>query len=1705
MSKGKILSKSIQEMIDEIRKARGSYEAKRLERAADEVPNLGRLYQERALENLFRGDNAAALMTMRPGDFERYATPLDYSPTGLKTFMFGELAGSKGQTPKGITQEEYLRYLANLSGFEDVPFLDIDRANPKHLPNISGHEGRHRMRALEKKGQPTGLVRLLPRASIREDLPRRTREEAIEALRKELGDSRLVTPQGSRKAGIDETEGTIALPDVYKQGGPVHKQDGGSIKASPAKPGQQFLGRLGQVAEKLGIKLEEAMKIVAQEGNSPVKAFLVNMLGSETLKSAGTALQDWTGTPRDATEDYPYRRLVTGKGMTAQFDPRLLDVAPIAGAAASRVAGAMKNLPTDVMRAATAAYGPRATASPMDVWHGSPHKFDAFDSSKIGTGEGAQAYGHGLYFAESPGVAKSYRDKLSDGFTFPGGTKLDSSALTDMGFKTPQIKAIISSLNLHQGDVAKASQTIRGNASYLRYGSAEQNSLQKAADFVSGIKANELPSSGSLYKVDLPDEQIAKMLDWDKPLSEQPEIQKALKGTDYEVGISNKEAEKIADMRLRQEADEWADETGGDPVDYINNANWDKYVDDARKESGNIDSATTGAELHRMIMKDEGYRPQLFDPENYQVSTSEYLRSMGIPGIKYLDASSRDAGEGTSNFVVFPGGEEMLTIKERMKDGGKVKKPVSIDAMRLAVGGMAGGGIRRRGIEEVTKLFEAAQKTRSRAAQEAAGLYHPIGGGVKLSQPVELMTSKTVADPSVRPVKRRIITPEDMQGGIALPLIGDRAAAGRILTEVGGQRLSKPVNLQGGPGFMQTHTQPVVIPLEDKSAAWASGQGVISRLSGLAQRAAELGGTDKIYAPYVAMSPTGVDFNAMVAQTVLNQYDPSALTKKAKKEFLNDVRNYVPDKKKPHIKPGSVLTEADLNDVEALREKMLSPDAGPLRKVFVQRMGTNKFQNQGFPNVAAARAATTEPELMDIDVGSTGHNIALINPEGKIIESPKIPHETYPVQLSGEYFGSLEQPVSYKEFFPGYVEARRALGKPEKDDWYTFGRSMPLQQLDQEWVDRMMKSSKNPREWKKGGAVKKAEGGAATINEAMLRRERRLGKVDKPVSIPPKQLARGWAAGTLGLPGDIESLGRAVIPGVSEETFLPTSEDVLKKIPGAATDETGQRAAQVGTLFGGAGAGRIANAMKYLPTDVMRAAVEAYGPQATAAHVIKPKGGNWLAGEVEGRLKSLKTGSPDQVAAINDPNAPGGVRYEKQPENPLNQWIDKQLTRYVKNEMGTPEDPIRKIAETGKIHVPPTYVYEIFDPSQLMAKRLSVGMPVKGMGQSQMAKGWEEIVDRAIEPSSAGSYVYGALDEDILKKNPWLSKVDPEAMVYYAKGLPRDVGFDHLIDELKNALDPNSGLPRNLQLKPESLSRLSVPQAVERVAKINEWRAAQKAEADIARANNPATVTVKEYPEGFKWAELKSPGMPTGLPEGWSEPVMKGNALQTKSPSGDIVLGFNLTDLIKNIYERHPETPGSPRQALQDALKYEGETMGHCVGGYCPDVMEGRSRIYSLRDSKGQPHVTVEVEPPSIDDYVAANQSTPYQPALDRIVQIKGKGNAKPADKYLPFVQDFVRSGKWSDIGDFKNTDLYRKSDFIDEFTPEQLDSAGKGEYLTIEEIRNLREGKQWKPIDTDPDLDINIDNLGMKRGGPVSMDAMRLAVMDKNLRKQHG
>lgn len=531
------------------------------------------------------------------------------------------------------------------------------------------------------------------------------------------------------------------------------------------------------------------------------------------------------------------------------------------------------------------------------------------------------------------------------------------------------------------------------------------------------------------------------------------------------------------------------------------------------------------------------------------------------------------------------------------------------------------------------------------------------------------------------------------------------------------------------------------------------------------------------------------------------------------------------------------------------------------------------------------------------------------------------------------------------------------------------------------------------------------------------------GKVDQSARDNPltgsamQALARGWLAGTIGMPGDLEGLGRmglnALGAGVDKHAALPTTDFFKEWLPGKQTGD--ENVATVGSMFGGAGVGTAAKgvraAAKATPGALTQMAKNAAVPATLGkqAGVIKAPGGNWLTGSVEDALKGLKRPEGNmarQMEAIH------GQRIGPIPEadraDALNNFIDKQLTRYVKNDMATERDPVRALAERGTLHV---------DPEQLNfqvpmhGKYLEEGQTA--VAQAPGAKAWEGASDIQIAKMNAGELLKGdnwfpdtAAISNAAERNPWLAtKPDSEVLAVRERMMAQDLGFDHLIDELRNATNPQSGLPRELLLKPESLDRVSVPQAVEHVAKINAWREAQKVEANAAKANNAATHVFKEYaennPKGLKWVELKTPDR---FAEG-----------ETQDKWGD--LGRYATSKLK------------------DALKYEGDTMGHCVGGYCDDVASGASRIFSLRDAKGQPHVTVEVKP--ADWYrneqgelmsrsggpLGAVKEKPHMMS-NSIVQIKGKGNKKPNDEYLPFVQDFVKSGKWSDVGDLGNAGL---------------------------------------------------------------------------------
>lgn len=497
----------------------------------------------------------------------------------------------------------------------------------------------------------------------------------------------------------------------------------------------------------------------------------------------------------------------------------------------------------------------------------------------------------------------------------------------------------------------------------------------------------------------------------------------------------------------------------------------------------------------------------------------------------------------------------------------------------------------------------------------------------------------------------------------------------------------------------------------------------------------------------------------------------------------------------------------------------------------------------------------------------------------------------------------------------------------------------------------------------------------------------------------------------------------------------------------------------------------------------MRAA-EVGGMPVGGLGVIKHKGGNWLAGSVEKPIEMLKQGYVPDYERWGE-GAAGVTDQAKGEAAALNKWLETKLSKYIKNEMGTPEDPIRALAEKGVTHaeVAPIDTHS----AHLDRRRIAVGFPAEGMGVSPQAKAWEAIADDLIHNLPAGERInVNTFGEESalrnLKQNPWLAKVPPETMTYgvYGRNLEGEAQFGHLIDELRNAVNPESGLPAHLRWKYTDLDKVTVPQAVQRVAEINQWRAAQKIAADQARANNAAAALHKDYPDApYKWVELKAPET-LEAPEGWKTYRSATGHYGVMDKEGKIIAGVPAMESPEEAMAAAINVKGK-EAVLSDALKYEGDTMGHCVGGYCPDVMSGKSRIFSLRNKKtGEPHVTVEVKPPSKEytdtdevvqrfwethgrDPVNKQELMDFEGLAPEIVQIKGKANRAPNPEYLPFVQDFVRSGKWSDVGDLHNTGLRATRDVWNALELEKIRAAGHEvpEYLNRDEIKALGD-KVW-------------------------------------------
>jgi hypothetical protein len=384
-----------------------------------------------------------------------------------------------------------------------------------------------------------------------------------------------------------------------------------------------------------------------------------------------------------------------------------------------------------------------------------------------------------------------------------------------------------------------------------------------------------------------------------------------------------------------------------------------------------------------------------------------------IQNQQYLDALLQTAGAAGDALMVLP--PVGMTVKAATT-AGKTARAGSKTADALAA---------------TKKASTAAPKAprMSAAEAQAAGYWHPIGAGKKLPIPISQMS---VEREPVRGLMDRVVAnPESMQGGAIIPLTGDRSIAGQNLLGIGGTRFETPVYLEGGYDFMRTHSP--------EGTVWASEAGRSRAIQNRIDKAAqELGGD--VFGVYSAMGPEAMNFNVMMADSLLEQMKAGKLTKKSVNAFDKEVRKIRPEWK------GVMSPEA--------REQL---DAnGALRQAFVDRMQLDEFQNAGFPNIAYTRYALTDPRLLDEPMYSSGLAISRMAPGSDLVTNPVTPHKTYNTQIRGEYVGGLDQSVPMSVMYPSWFKERRAMGAPTSGDVRSFELARPIQQTNQEWLDGLM-------------------------------------------------------------------------------------------------------------------------------------------------------------------------------------------------------------------------------------------------------------------------------------------------------------------------------------------------------------------------------------------------------------------------------------------------------------------------------------------------------------------------------------------------------------------------------------------------------------------------------------------------------------------------
>jgi len=294
-----------------------------------------------------------------------------------------------------------------------------------------------------------------------------------------------------------------------------------------------------------------------------------------------------------------------------------------------------------------------------------------------------------------------------------------------------------------------------------------------------------------------------------------------------------------------------------------------------------------------------------------------------------------------------------------------------------------------------------------------------------------------------------------------IPTMWDRSDLG-VLTRVNDEDLAFPVPLDAGYQYPMTKSN------FDANRYGASNQSPVTTVMNAAKRASgqevdkKTGEIIKegkpVYGVYTNMGGESNDYSTMVSDTVLAMMPSSKMTKKSIKAFDNLMADRIDGW------PGLGNIQDNPKKMEEVRSFLNRPEGGDDRKIFVKTIEDAKWNNQGFPDVVSARAATSVQDMFGMGTGdATGRVIGQIDYNAPTTNVTQ--HSTYPISIprvagtplyrtAGESGAFVDIPRDL--LLPDYLKLRRAAGSPKVSDTRAITMSVPEQDLTPQVIDNIM-------------------------------------------------------------------------------------------------------------------------------------------------------------------------------------------------------------------------------------------------------------------------------------------------------------------------------------------------------------------------------------------------------------------------------------------------------------------------------------------------------------------------------------------------------------------------------------------------------------------------------------------------------------------------